>query len=162
ISYRLWQSRFGGRSDVLGSLLEITRDPREVYTEAQPFDFGERRGFTTVPGAPAQETTQLRIVGVMADSLRGLTQSETALWAPIERAYPLYIGSERLLELSSPRTYVRKRAGVDTPAVLEEVVARFGDEPLLATSLYNLDAIDGVFRDINVQRSANRQLNMFL
>jgi hypothetical protein len=162
ISYRLWQSRFGGRSDVLGSLLEVTRDPREVYTEAQPFDFEGRSGFMIVPGEPAQETTHFRIVGVMADGLRGLAQPETALWVPIERAYSLYVGSERLLETAAPRTYVRKRSGVHTRAVLDEVDARYGDEPLLASSLLNLDAIDGVFRDIAVQRSSNRQLNMFL
>jgi hypothetical protein len=33
---------------------------------------------------------------------------------------------------AAPRTYVPKRFGVHTRAVLDEVDARYGDEPLLA------------------------------
>jgi ABC-type antimicrobial peptide transport system permease subunit len=162
ISWRLWQSRFGGDSDALNTVIEVTRDPRMEYTEARPMEFQGRSGLMVVPGAPAQETTGFRIVGVMGDTLNGLAQSETAIWVPLERAYSLYVSSDSLLPFAGPRTYVRKRPGVHTLAVLGEIETRYGGEPVLSNSLYTLDAVDGIVRDINVYRDANSQLRMFL
>ncbi len=164
ISYRMWQSRFGGQRDIIGTGLEVTRDPRVAYTAVQRMESNGRTVMGMVPGTPEQETTQFRIVGVMADTLGGLTQAETALWVPIERAYSLYLGSVDLLRAfpGGPRTYIRKRSGIDTAAILEELEARYGGEESLFNSLLRLDAIDGVVSDIDVQRDANRQLSMFL
>lgn len=163
ISYRLWQSRYGGRRDVLGELLELTRDPASTYTEMEAFEFNGQSAFLVRPGAPEQATTRFRIVGVMSESLRGLTRSETAVWVPLEHSYSLFVGSDRMLySLESPRSIVRRREGVDALAVRSEIEARFGDDPLLASTNYRLDTIDGVVRDMEVQRDANRQLRMFL
>ena len=162
ISHRLWQGRFGGNPGVIGTVIEVARDPRTGYTEAQAFDFEGRSGFMMVPGAPAQETTAFRIVGVMADTLGGLARSETALWVSLERAHPLYVGSNRLLTMAAPRTFFRKRPDVETPAVLGEIEARYGGEGSVLSSFYTVDAADGIVRDINVLRDANRQLRMFL
>ena len=162
ISWRLWQSRFGGDPDVLGSVIDVTGDPRAEYTEARPSEFNGRQGFLIVRGAPPQEITGFRIVGVMADSLRGLAQSETALWVAYERAHSLYVASEWLLAFEAPRTYVRKRPGVEIPAVMSEIEARYTGEEFMFSDLYTLDAVDGIVRDINVHRDANRQLGMFL
>jgi ABC-type antimicrobial peptide transport system permease subunit len=162
ISWSLWRSRFGGNPDVLGTVIEVTRDARTGYTEARPMEFNGQQGFMILPGAPPRETSAFRIVGVMADTLSGLAQPETALWVPYERTHSLYVASDQLLAFAAPRTYVRKRPGVEIPAVMGEIESRYTGQEFMFSDLYTLDAVDGIVRDIDVHRDANRQLAMFL
>ena len=145
ISYRYWQQHFGGDREILGSVVEIT--PHPVWSDL-----------------PNGATTQFRVIGVMSRALPGLAIPDTALWFPLESAYPLIVRErDRLPGVVGP-TYVLRRAGTSTASVLSEIGERFfgPDSTLDLRPGLRLDAIDGIARNIDVQRAAKRQLEMFL
>jgi hypothetical protein len=155
ISHRFWQTRFGGDPGILGTALEVSRDGRTLYLgEGSPFG-----------GAPEQDSARFRIVGIMAETLPGLSQPETALWLPLERAWPLFAGAaERMAGAALGQAYVRRPTGVTVEAVTRELNARYAGadpDPTLSGGA-TLVAIEGIARDINVQRDARRQIELFL
>jgi hypothetical protein len=164
ISHRLWQQRFGGRADVLESVIDVTRDSDQPYRATRTIRLGNNEIQSIVEGTPEQETTQFRIVGVMHADLRGMTQAETALWFAFERAFPLFAGSASLAPQHSGPTFVRARSGVAATALAGEIATRYADDPRLAGRALGtrIDAIEGIVRDVAVQRDAKRQLRVFL
>ena len=161
LSHRYWQTRFGGDPGVLGTSIEIARDPTRRY-----------QGPTILSSTePEQESARFRIVGVMSKSLPGLPASqggilEPAVWVPLVPAWALFRGVPESLYQTTSRvaTYVRRAPGVTSEAVANELRARY-DEPDAIPGRSQgsqLDAIDGVVSSIVVQRDAKRQLGMFL
>lgn len=154
ISYAYWQERFGADPDILGTLLQITRDPRYAFLESD----GR-------PGTPEVEAAEFRIVGVMSEELPGLAVpvGESALWMPLEHARPLFSGPGAISSQHTFRAYVRLVPGVSSEALARELNERYGDEISQGFRPgMRLDAIDGVVYDINVQRDAKRQLQLLL
>src|SRR5690606_31918642 len=125
ISYRLWQQRFGGNANVLGTAIEITRDSSQPYLVIRTLRMGQTDLQSITSGEPEQETTSFRFVGVMAAGLPGLAQAESALWVSLERAFPLFIAAPELAPSSLGPTYVRARAGVSAAAVAGELKTRY-------------------------------------
>ncbi len=164
ISHRLWLQRFGGSPDVLGSVIDVTRDPEQTYLATRTVRLGNIELESIIEGAPEQETTQFRIVGVMHPDLRGMTQEETAIWFALERAFPLYAGSTAISRTLSAPTFVRAGPGVSASAVASEIAARYADDTRLGTQMLGtrIDAIEGIVLDVAVQRDAKRQLRVFL
>jgi ABC-type antimicrobial peptide transport system permease subunit len=161
LSYRYWQARFGGDSDVLGKSIEIARDPTRPYQGPSLFSTAE----------PEQSSAQFRVIGIMSRSLRGFPTSggelfEPAVWVPLIPAWALFRGVPESMSLATNRvsSYVRRAPGVTSAAVASELRARY-DEPGTVPGRfpgYQLDAIDGIVSSIGVQRDAKRQLEMFL
>jgi len=154
LSHRYWRQRFNGNPNILGTLVEISRDP-DSYSGIPD---GEE---------PQQETARFRVLGVMADALSGLPNglNEPAMWVPLERAWPIFGGApERLPDRIPTGTYVRRVAGTTSAAVVAELAARYSgpDSALMNIPGSRLDAIDGIVGDINVQRDAMRQLELLL
>jgi ABC-type antimicrobial peptide transport system permease subunit len=164
ISYRFWQQRFGGDPNVLGTVIDVSRDPEVPYWQVANSPFTQGAAHFVTPGRPEQETTQFRIVGVMAESLGGFAHPETMLFAPLERALSLFVGSPDLLARLSPPTFVRRAAGMSIEAVVTELEGRFGRElsENYPFSGSRLDGIDGIVLDMSVKRDATRQLKHFL
>ncbi len=164
ISHRLWQQRFGGDPNVVGTVIEVARDSSQPYLVRQSIRIGEREVESFGSGEPEQETTRFRIVGVMSASLRGLTQPETSLWMALERGFPLFIAAAEFTQQSTGKTFVRMRPGVSAAALASELDTRYANDMPSASQFLGLriDAIEGVVQDIAVQRDAKRQLQIFL
>jgi len=163
ISYRLWQERFGGDPGILGTVIDVTRDPSQTFYNATTVEFEGRTGTMLMPSEPERETTSFRIVGVMARSLPGLAAAETDLWFAQQQALPLFVGTGNVPILIAT-TVVRRSTGASAVAVQGEIEARYvGDgAPLTPMPGLRLDVIDGVVRDFGAHREAKRQLQMFL
>jgi hypothetical protein len=115
LSYRYWRERFDGDPKVLGTPLEISRDPTRSY-----------EGPNFFPAKPERESAQFRIVGVMAESMSDTPYTDTALWVPIESAYPLFVGASEVLRITPVgRSYIRRRAGVSLQALVNEFYSRY-------------------------------------
>ena len=153
LSYRYWRDRYDSDPDVLGTTLAISR--RNSFSLFGP---GGRPG-----QLPGPETQNYRIVGVMTETLPGLMWPETSLWLPLERAFPSFEGSfERLPEFSY-QAFIRRSPGASIDAITQELNARYADDPALALPAgARMNAVDGAVREIEVQRAANRQLQLFL
>jgi hypothetical protein len=165
ISNRLWQTRFSGDPGILGTVVEVTRDPSQTYYNAQTIQTDRGPGTFLRPSAPERETTFFRIVGVMARTLPGLAASETDLWLPQQLGVSLYVGTgDMRLALLSAQTFVRRSAGVSATAVQSEMESRYAADPIIVSPLpgTRLDVIDGIVRDFGVHREAERQLQLFL
>lgn len=167
ISNRLWQTRFGGDPGILGTVVEVTRDPSQPYYNVQTVQTDRGPGTMAMLSAPERETTSFRIVGVMARTLPGLAAAETDLWLPQQLGISLYVSSGDVrspLLTASALTFVRRSAGVSATAVQSEIESRYGADPFLVTPLpgTRLDVIDGIVRDFGAHREAERQLQLFL
>ena len=165
ISNRLWQTRFGGDPGILGTVVEVTRDPSQTYFNATAVQMDGRSGTMLMPSAPERETTFFRIVGVMARTLPGLAAAETDLWLPQQLGVSLYVGTGDVpVPLLTASTFVRRSAGVSATAVQSEMESRYAADPFLVTPLpgTRLDVIDGIVRDFGAHREAERQLQLFL
>lgn len=145
LSYRYWQQRFGGDQGVLGTRIEIS--PHRIWSSL-----------------PAEATATFRVVGVMSPYLTGLAAQESALWFPLEPAYPLIVGKPEALAATLGRTYVNRPPRIAASAVATEIGARYDStgSPLELRAGVRLDAIDGIVRDIDVHRAAKKQMEMFL
>ena len=157
ISYRYWQDELGGDPGVLGTRLEIDREQRTMFMIG-------RDGELSMMEEPDRDAIAFRIVGVMAEALPGVAAPETALWLPLEGAGGLLLDQvDRSMQLTIS-AYIRRAPGVSMEALVGELDARAADED----SVFSLArgpravAIEGVVRDINVQRDAKRQLELFL
>jgi hypothetical protein len=164
ISHRLWLQRFGGRADVIGTVIDVTRDPAQPYYVTQRMRFGDRETTSFGAGAPEQETTPFRIVGVMGPDLPGMAQPETSLWLALERAVPLFVGSADMIQQINLPAFVRLRPGASATALAGEIATHFAEDipPIYRTLGARIDSIEGVVGDIAVQRDAKRQLRVFL
>ena len=165
ISYRLWRTRFGGDPGILGTVVEVTRDPSQTYYDAQTIQTDRGPGTFLRPSAPERETTFFRIVGVMARTLPGLAAAETDLWLPQQLGVSLYVGTGDLrLPLSVAGTFIRRSAGVSATAVQSEMESRYAADPIIVSPLpgTRLEVIDGIVRDFGAHREAQRQLQLFL
>ena len=164
ISHRLWLQRFGGSTEVLGTVIEVTRDPDQPYMVTRAFRLGDRETTRIATGAPEQETTQFRIVGVMGPDLPGMTQPETSLWVALERAFPKFMGSADLAPQLNAPAFVRARPGTSATALASDLTTRYADDmpEIYRLSGARIDAIEGIVGDIAVQRDAKRQLRVFL
>ena len=164
ISHRLWLQDYGGRTDVIGAVIDVTRDPDQPYYVMQTMRFGDRETTSFAVGAPEQETTLFRIVGVMGPNLPGMAQPETSLWFALERAFPLFMGSAEVTQQISPPAFVRLRPGASATALASDIARRYAEElpPMYQSLGARIDAIEGVVGDIAVQRDAKRQLRVFL
>jgi putative ABC transport system permease protein len=160
LSYRYWRERFNGDPDVLGTAVEIERNPVWPY---QGKDFMH-------PAEPEQDSATFRVVGVMGETFRGFPLPggdvfRPAAWVPIEPAYTLFVGVPETLPTSgSLAAYVRRAPGATAKAVATEVRARYGAPDAFRNSVpgARLDAIDGIVSSISAERDAKRQLTLFL
>jgi putative ABC transport system permease protein len=154
ISYRYWQQEYGGMPDAIGRILEITGRP-----QFNP----------TPPGAepeepPEDQTTEFRIIGVMSEDLPGLQAQETVAWIAFEAGAPLYFGPWANVQgFQSLRGLGRLADGANPAAVAAELTERYGDaQDLNVQPDRPFDAMPGIVFNINAQREAKRQLQLFL
>jgi len=157
LSYSYWQRRFGGDRGVIGSFVDIARDPIVPYRGPGVFTSAE----------PEQESARFRIVGVVESGVSRFdeyTQYEPALWVPLERAWPLFVGVPESLRTSRAATYVRRAEGVPVEAVVNELRARYEDSATITNLIpgAGLDAADGIVSNLAVHRDAKHQLELFL
>jgi hypothetical protein len=165
LSYRYWQQHFGGDPAVLGTEVEISRNTEALF-----------RTYLGPPGSsilqrfePEQDSARFRIVGVTARSLADLPTAvgrlEMAVWLPLERGWPLYVGvPESLPTAASVPNFVRRAPGASVRAVVNELRARYPDPgpANVVQPAATLDAAAGLVGDLNLYRNAQRQLEMFL
>jgi len=163
ISYAYWQDAFDGDPAVLGTTMELELQPMMIMS-----------GPAGVPEPP--EPPEYRIVGIMSPAMTGLMADEVALWLPFERAAPqIVIGPsvEQMLSRMTMRALGRRSDGASTSAVVSEIRTRYADlgtntGPQVGFAVpgmqegFRPDAIDGVVRDLNVQRDSRRHLQLFL
>ena len=162
LSYRYWQQRFDGDPNILGTVIEIGRNPATSYLGPPGSGFLNRF-------EPESDAAQFRVVGVMAQALPGLPSRvglfEPPAWIPLERVWPLFFGvPESLPGTSVAAVYVRKNPGVSAKAIAAELRARYDgsdarQDVYPSASFY---AIDGLVGEIFVYRDAKQQLEMFL
>jgi predicted permease len=149
LSYRYWQQQFDADASVIGTVLDISRNPGMHYEGDEP----------------EQDSAQFRIVGVMAQTLPRVGQIEPRIWLPLERVWPLFLGTAASLQQGmGSATYVRRAPGVSTAVVANELLALYDSPDAFANQfpVTQLDAIDGIVGNISVQRETRRQLEMFL
>lgn len=159
ISYRHWQEAFDGREDVLGKTIGIdsrNRLPVIVNGQAQAPD--------------ERPLTDFRIVGVMAPEYTGMLpgQSPAVFWIPVEQAIRLNaaaVAAEQMRSRFSLRGIGQRKRGASAAAVTSELNARYlADMPTVfgAGPGMRIEALDGLVSNMATQRSAQRQLQLFL
>jgi len=155
VSYRYWQDELGGR-DVIGTTIELEPQPMMVMIG---------------PGGPSQnnqpEPLDFRIVGIMAPEVTGFLSPDVSFWLPFERAIPLIVISPDPFAMAQNlalTTLGRRAAGATARSVADEVASRYPDvvDMFGVQSTAAIQAVDGVVRDIGVQRDSKRQLQLFL
>jgi ABC-type antimicrobial peptide transport system permease subunit len=156
VSYDYWQSQLEGREDVIGTTIELELSPMIIMA-----------GPDGQPAEPEETIPEFRIVGIMAPEMTGTISSGTAIWLPLERVLPFLVYGEnasQVLSGFSAPTIGRKSAGASTASVAREIQSRYaeGSEDFNLSPGYRLDAVDGLVRDLNVQRDSKRQLQLFL
>jgi hypothetical protein len=180
LSNRLWQAEFGGQEDVIGEIVRITEP-----------DFGSNLPAGAIPEGfeiPEPRGQDYRIVGVMSRSMTGTFADTTDIWLPYEQAVPFLFGAEDSgpgFELGAQRALggvaggqnvptrmrglARLAAGASAQAAGNELNARFEIEGQALAQGINLtgeeirfDVLEGVIRDIGVQRESRRQVRLFL
>jgi predicted permease len=175
LSYRLWQSQFAGREDVLGQTARLS----EVGFNGLP-----------VAGQVSEPRGQdYRVVGVMSPRMTGTFTDSVDVWLPFEQAVPFLYGDPdespqfNLAQGASlsvrpdsgasvpsrMRGLARPRAGVSVEAINNDLNARFAIEGQALTQGIELsgeeirfDVIEGIVRDIDLQRESKRQIRLFL
>ncbi len=156
ISWRYWQRMFGGRDDVLGTMLAIRDD-----SPAGGIDWPE-----------------FRIVGVASPEFPGIVplsqDAGTDIWLSFERWLALPVGSELgelfRTTLTHLRGVGRRARGAGNAAIARELGAlgdRYvGEIPELPESVdrssLRFMVFDGIVVDANVQRDVRRQLRILL
>lgn len=155
ISYRYWQEELEGDPGVLGTTIEIELQPMMVMI-----------GPDGPPDSSEDGSLDFRIVGIMSDDMPGLSSNEVDIWLPFERAVPLIVigpSIDRMFSGMSMRTIGRRSEDATIRGIVGEIRSRYSDrEDLRLQPGMQLDAIDGVVRDINVHRDSTRQLRLFL
>jgi ABC-type antimicrobial peptide transport system permease subunit len=155
LSFRYWQARFGGSSDVIGRVLEITGRP--ALNLAPP-------GAQST-AATGDRTTEFRIIGVMSRELSSLQEQEAvAAWIPVELGVPLYFAPlDALRNFNMLRALSRRSPGATPEAIATELNQRYENADELGINPDEpFDAMSGLVFDINTQRNAQRQLQLFL
>ena len=167
LSYRYWRERFAGDRNVVGIVLEVSRDadnPFAIY-RGPPGS-----GFFGEPIEPEQDSARFRIVGVAAEALAGVPvlgggSFEPPLWLPLERVWPLFAGvPESLSGSRGAGNYIRRARGASVAAVADEINARYGrpDSTETLNRDASFDAMDGIVGAPEIQQDARRQLELFL
>lgn len=180
LSQRLWRTTFGSRQDVLGEIVRITEPGFGANVPAAALPQGV--------SLPAPRGQDYRIVGVMAAQMTGTFAATTDIWLPYEQAVPFLYGEDDSApefalgvnrSMSSVaggqavptrlRGLARLAAGASAASAGIELNARFEIEgQALAQGLslsgeeIRFDVIEGVIRDIGVQRESRRQVRLFL
>ena len=156
LAYGYWQQQFDGRRDVLGSFVELERNPAMPYRNAPGVLFSQ--------GPQGADSALFRVVGVMADAPSDILPNEPAVWVPLEPAWPVLAGAPDALASFNARAYVHRSAGASETAVTSELRSRYGGPDAWAGRIpgARLDAMNGIVRSITVQREAARQLELFL
>jgi predicted permease len=154
VSYRYWQDELGGR-DVIGTTIEL--EPQPMMVMIAP------------PGQSSSqpEPLEFRIVGIMAPEVTGFFAPNVGFWLPFERAIPLIaVGPDPFsMAQNLPLATLGRRAdGATARSVADEIAARYSDIPdaFGVASVAAIQVVDGVVRDIGVQRDSKRQLQLFL
>lgn len=163
IAHAYWQQVLGGRPDVLGTTLSIRAAPAG---RANPDE-----------QESANERTDFRIIGVAAPGLAGITSvqqqdARAAFWLPVEHYLPMLarvsqglLRDEAFLRSNgiSLLGVGRLAEGVSATAAAAELNARYFDNTELAgNAAARFGVLDGIVLDAGVQRSAQRQLQLFL
>jgi predicted permease len=156
VSYSYWQNQLEGRADVIGTTIELELSPVIVMI-----------GPDGQSAESEEQIPEFRIVGVMAPEMTGTISNQTEIWLPLERVIPfLAVGdnASRMLSGLSAQTFGRKSESASTTSVIREIQSRYseGSEDFNLEPGYRLDAVDGLVRDLNVQRESKRQLQLFL
>ena len=86
LSYRYWQEKFNGDASVVETALEISKTPGDPD---EPSEFRYQ---------PEQDSAQFRIVGIMAPTLPPVDWVEPGIWVPLERAWPMFLGTAASLK----------------------------------------------------------------
>lgn len=160
ISDRYWREEMEASPDVLGATIEFP--PRRNQR------FSVVNGQAVIEEDESEEgATEFRIVGVMVPEMRGVMMDEIALWLPFERALPFVLGTTDYAQVRqslSMRSLGRLVSGASADGVTRELQARYPEstEDFRLQDGFRLDVVDGVVRNINVHRDAERQLQLFL
>lgn len=168
ISWQLWQEKFSGRPDALGQILRIdgTQSGTRIIMGGT--------GTSQPPPEEDRPPTDFRIIGVMGREYGGSLgyQAEPQLrvqfWLPFERGLPVtlppgMVNQSMLLRSYTVRGVARLKPGSSITAALNELTARFPDEPFLQQRAgMKYEVIDRIVQNIFVQRSTEKQLRMFL
>src|SRR5690606_37144763 len=154
ISYRQWQERFGGKPNVLGTTIEVVNQspPRRMVNGRLE---------------PDEVRKDYRIVGVMSPRFTGALppqmNSETSIWIPFENHVDNASGEPFVVNMIM-RGLGRSAPGARPEAIIGELSSKFQSELETALPLANMrfDVIDGLVFNVNVHRSTQRQLLLFL
>ncbi|MFS8609035.1 MAG: ABC transporter permease, partial [Gammaproteobacteria bacterium] len=154
ISSRLWQERFGGKPDVLGRTIEVVNQspPRRMVNGRLE---------------PDEVRKDYRIVGVMSPRFTGALppqmNSETSIWIPFENHVDNASGEPFVVNMIM-RGLGRSAPGARPEAIIGELSSKFQSELETALPLANMrfDVIEGLVFNVNVHRSTQRQLLLFL
>lgn len=161
ISWRYWQEKFDGRSDVLGKTLAISAPPMVSPPAGSGF---------TPPPEPAP--TDFRIIGVMDRNYTGTlppqAQNQPIFWIPLERALPVMLPfvtpqvRPTVYRTLTARGIGRLASGASVAAATRELDEQFANEDFLKRPGTKFEVIDHIVQNIFVQRETQRQLQMFL
>lgn len=180
LSHRFWQDEFDGRTDLIGETLRIA----ETGVDTSSL-MAQLLGNADLPEPLAQD---YRVVGILSPAMTGAFTDAIDIWLPYEQAVPFLYGNEDTgddFELGTSRTMggvrggqavptrmrgvARLASGASAAAAGNELNARFEIEGQafaqgidLSGEEISFDLIDGVIRDIGVQRESRRQVRLFL
>lgn len=156
ISHRLWQQRFGGTSDVLGTTIDVRNRALPVQNGGDGNGQDDRTGY--------------RIVGVMSPRFTGTVplelNDETSIWVPAETAVPpsnadsgAAIAFARIM-----RGIGRSAPGTSAETIINELSSRYQEdlEDVVPLAAVRFDVLEGLVFNAIVHRNTQRQLVLFL
>ncbi|MBL37334.1 MAG: hypothetical protein CMP07_02880 [Xanthomonadales bacterium] len=151
ISYALWQQRFGGRADVIGSEIDLLAEAMATNAD-EPVDVG---GY--------------RIIGVTHPDMDGTFGDNADLWLPAEQFYPKLLtgrlASVGLGNFSMFRALVRLAPDRSLESAGRELAAAHADGAFDGMGIPQDDVrmllYPGVTQDPGRQAEARRQVGLF-
>jgi len=154
LSHQLWQSRFGGRPNILGETITLRGQP-SFFVAGPDGSIQE----------PPETIERYHVIGIAAPEFRGAFSGTIDLWLPYERAASLLVAPAAGARVF-PTMYGigRLTDRADPEAVTAELRGRYGNEgaELGVAPEFQLYAESGVFLDILAHHDALQQVRAFL